>query len=305
MKNWIFILILVCTGLATKAQITEAPNGNVGIGTTTPSSKLHVNGDVKMNIGEGFRLFGDTEYFGQYLDAIIFEMQDGNSSGGATDGGFVFRGYTPTDQIAKEWMTIKSGGKVGIGTSAPASKLHVNGDLKMNIGEGFRLFGDTEYFGQYLDAIIFEMQDSNSSNGGTDGGFVFRGYTPTDQIAKEWMTIKSGGKVGIGTSNTGSHRLAVEGSIGAREVVVEAATWSDFVFYDDYKLPTLQEVENHINQKGHLQDIPSASEVQENGIFLGEMDAKLLQKIEELTLYIIQMNKRIELLEKENQLLKK
>ncbi len=303
MKNSIYILILVINTVTLTAQITELPNGNVGIGQSSPSSKLEINGDLKMRIGEGFRLFGNTDYFGQYLDAIIFEMQDGNAANGNTDGGFVFRGYTPTDQIAQEWMTIKSGGNVGIGIATPTSKLHVNGDLKMRVGEGFRLFGDTDYFGQYLDAIIFEMQDGNAANGNTDGGFVFRGYTPTDQIAQEWMTIKSGGKVGIGTSDIGSHRLAVEGSIGAREIIVEAGSWSDFVFHEAYDLPTLQEVEDHIQQKGHLPNIPSEKEVLQNGINLGEMDAKLLQKIEELTLYIIQQNKRIEKLE--NQLKEK
>jgi len=92
----------------------------------------------------------------------------------------------------------------------------------------------------------------------------------------------------------GSHKLAVEGSIGAREIKVEANGWSDFVFENTYQLPSLKEVENHIQQKGHLKDIPSAKEVKENGIFLGEMDAKLLQKIEELTLYTIQQQKEIE-----------
>ncbi|PQJ80302.1 hypothetical protein [Polaribacter porphyrae] len=67
--------------------------------------------------------------------------------------------------------------------------------------------------------------------------------------------------------------------------------WSDFVFYKNYNLPTLQEVEKHIKEKGHLKDIPSAKEVEKNGIFLGEMNAKLLQKIEELTLYIIAQEK--------------
>ena len=60
-----------------------------------------------------------------------------------------------------------------------------------------------------------------------------------------------------------------------------------------YNLPTLEEVERHINKKGHLKDIPSAKEVEENGIFLGDMNSKLLQKIEELTLYIIQQEKKI------------
>ena len=107
------------------------------------------------------------------------------------------------------------------------------------------------------------------------------------------------GKVGIGTKTMGNHKLAVEGSIGAREIKVEANGWSDFVFYDDYKLPTLKEVENYITEKGHLKDIPSTEEVEKNGFFLGEMDAKLLQKIEELTLYTIEQEKKIEALEKE------
>ena len=110
----------------------------------------------------------------------------------------------------------------------------------------------------------------------------------------------SNGKLGIGTVSTGNHKLAVEGSIGAREIKVESNGWSDFVFYDNYNLPTLTEVENHIKQKGHLKDIPSAEEVEKNGIYLGEMDAKLLRKIEELTLYTIDQQKEIEELKKQN-----
>ncbi len=110
--------------------------------------------------------------------------------------------------------------------------------------------------------------------------------------------------VGIGTTSTGSHKLAVEGSIGAREVRVEPEGWSDFVFEDDYKLRTLEEVEVYLSVNKHLPEIPSAKEVTENGINLGDMNAKLLQKIEELTLYMIAMNKRMKQLEKENSELK-
>ncbi|WP_066319879.1 hypothetical protein [Aquimarina aggregata] len=106
------------------------------------------------------------------------------------------------------------------------------------------------------------------------------------------------GNVGIGTLNPGAWKLAVNGKIRAKEVQVETG-WADFVFDTDYALPTLQEVEKHIKEKGHLKDIPSAEEVAENGIFLGEINAKLLQKIEELTLYIIEQNKRITALEAE------
>lgn len=112
------------------------------------------------------------------------------------------------------------------------------------------------------------------------------------------------GDLRIGTTTSGSHKVAVEGSIGAREVQVEASGWSDFVFEPDYKLRTLQEVEQHISDQGHLPEIPSEAEVMENGINLGEMDARLLQKIEELTLYMINLNKRVDQLESENQALK-
>lgn len=74
--------------------------------------------------------------------------------------------------------------------------------------------------------------------------------------------------------------------------------WPDYVFAKKYKLPTLQEVENQIKTNGHLVNIPSAIEVENNGVLLGEMNKKLLEKVEELTLYIIQMNKEIELLKK-------
>ena len=121
---------------------------------------------------------------------------------------------------------------------------------------------------------------------------------------KDVVSVKNGmnidGDVGIGTTNTDGWKLAVSGKVRAKEINVETE-WSDFVFENDYKLPTLQEVENHIKEKGHLQDIPSAKEVAENGIYLGEMDSKLLQKIEELTLYAIAQDKKI----KELQLLNK
>ncbi len=124
----------------------------------------------------------------------------------------------------------------------------------------------------------------NHSSTEANEGFDFYN-TKTNKVL---MFIQGTGKVGIGTRTTGSHRLAVEGSIGAREIKVQASGWSDFVFYEDYKLPTLKEVEAHINQKGHLKDIPSAAEVEKEGFYLGNMNAKLLQKIEELTLYTIQ-----------------
>jgi Leucine-rich repeat (LRR) protein len=122
------------------------------------------------------------------------------------------------------------------------------------------------------------------------------------------------GGVGIGTRKTQGFRLSVEGKIRASDIVkvYPKGQWSDFVFAKNYKLRPLSEVESFIKINGHLPEIPSAAEVEKDGVELGSMDAKLLQKIEELTLYMIESTKRDEAigkkmkeLEIENQLLKK
>lgn len=104
------------------------------------------------------------------------------------------------------------------------------------------------------------------------------------------------GNVGIGTTTFGAHMLAVEGSIGARRIKVSAvgSGWPDFVFEQDYKLPSLQEVEKFVKTNKHLPDVPSATDVQNDGLDLGEMNKLLLKKVEELTLYMIEMQKEID-----------
>jgi|GEM_PF-2176279 len=121
------------------------------------------------------------------------------------------------------------------------------------------------------------------------------------------------GNVGIGTMRTQGFRLSVDGKIRASEIikVYPQGQWSDFVFEDKYRLRPLSEVESFIKKNGHLPDIPSAKEVEKEGVELGSMDAKLLQKIEELTLYMIESKKKTDELEvkletviKENERLK-
>lgn len=104
--------------------------------------------------------------------------------------------------------------------------------------------------------------------------------------------ITKEGNFGIGVTNP-INKLDVNGTIHSKEVKVDMQDWSDFVFKKDYHLPTLEEIENHINKNGHLENIPSEKEVIQNGINLGEINAKLLQKIEELTLHLIQQNKKV------------
>ncbi|MCG8319716.1 MAG: hypothetical protein MI921_09455 [Cytophagales bacterium] len=106
------------------------------------------------------------------------------------------------------------------------------------------------------------------------------------------------GNVGIGGNPTAAYKLAVEGHIGAREVNVTNSAWPDYVFTETYHLPTLIELEQFIKENHHLPNIPSAHEVNENGIDLGSMNGLLLEKIEQLMLYTIAQQKEIE--EKEN-----
>ncbi|SNR79626.1 hypothetical protein [Flavobacterium sp. ov086] len=126
-----------------------------------------------------------------------------------------------------------------------------------------------------------------------EGGMFYRSGFPLDSQWGVWREIimaSENGNVGIGKINP-ANKLDVNGIIHSKEVKVDMNDWSDFVFKKQYKLPTLEEVENHIAEKGHLENIPSEKEVLANGINLGEMNAKLLQKIEELTLYAIEQNK--------------
>ena len=201
---------------------------------------------------------------------------------------------THNDKSKNKIVLLENEGKVGIGTINPASKLEVNGNISLARTKKIKFLetvggGDRAYIG------------STNGENGDYNSLVFGVST-----GNEAMRIKDNGNIGIGTRDPKGFKLGVNGKIAATEVKVTLYNnWADFVFYKDYNLPTLEEVANHIAEKGHLKDIPSASEVAKNGIFLGEMDAKLLQKIEELTLYTIQQEKEIQRLTKENHETKK
>ncbi len=100
------------------------------------------------------------------------------------------------------------------------------------------------------------------------------------------------GNVGIGTA-TPTEKLSVNGKIRAKEIKVEATGWPDYVFEEDYKITSLSELENFIKKHKHLPEVPSAKEVEQNGVELGEMNKLLLKKIEELTLMLIEKDKEL------------
>ncbi|WP_075340752.1 hypothetical protein [Tenacibaculum agarivorans] len=277
--------------------------GNVGIGTSNPAERLHINGNIRGN-APGGALKVKTEH--GYIDVgaqntswahiytdrpkIIFnkDVYSTTNAFSSYNNDLIFK-----TKGAERLRIDDINGSVGIGTNDPKSKLHVNGDFYMNIGEGFKLFGDINYFGEYRDGIIFEMQDVNATNGNTDGGFVFRGYSSTDSIKKDWMVIRSGGLVGIGTNNPDA-KLTVKGRVHAEEVKIDLSVPApDYVFLHDYDLKSIDEVEAYIKKEGHLPNIPSAKIMETEGVDLGVMNMKLLEKIEELTLYTIEQEKQL------------
>lgn len=135
-------------------------------------------------------------------------------------------------------------------------------------------------------------------------------YTDNDINARKtlevrWNNTANLGQVVIGpqTLTTGSHtnfRLSVDGKVLAKEIYVTASNWADYVFDKNYELKPLAEVEAFINENRHLPNIPSAKDISEQGNNMGDTDRLLLEKIEELTLYIIAQEKRIKELEEKN-----
>ncbi len=134
----------------------------------------------------------------------------------------------------------------------------------------------------------------------TSGAFRFMNWDKSEYAALFVSSLFTSSNVGIGTTNL-TAKLTVAGDIKAREIKVEANAGADFVFAEDYRLRSLPEVEQFITQNKHLPDIAPANEMIEKGIDMGEMQIKLLQKIEELTLYMIEQQKQNESLKQQIQ----
>ncbi len=137
----------------------------------------------------------------------------------------------------------------------------------------------------------------------SETGSWFDGWTVADQAltgtnvvtptyGNKFGHVQVSGNLGIGIA-TPTEKLAVNGNIRAKEIKVEAANWPDYVFADDYQLPALDETEAYIKANRRLPGMPSAEEVESDGISLGEMNRKLLEKVEELTLHLIKKNQEL------------
>ena len=219
---------------------------------------------------------------------------------GGLYNGFQIRVETATccDLVSHDHYIL---GKLGVGTTSPQEMLHVNGAirgggsygaLQLKTPTGNLEFGPmdgghvrfkTNMGSYYFDKkLIIENGVLSSSSSA---------LTFNTNYSTHCMTILNG-NVGIGTTNP-SYKLDVAGTIRAQELIVET-TGADFVFAEDYKLRPLSEVKAFITENKHLPEIKSAQEMQENGIGINELQTQLLQKIEELTLYILQQEEKIQ-----------
>lgn len=282
------------------ARMTVDVDGNVGIGTTSPDSKLHLIGDgavIKLQNSE----YEDTEdayhgWIGGYDKSgdEIWWLGEG-SSGSKTLGLHTSRpGYDLRLYNSGKGIIINNNGNVGIGTTSPSKLLHVS-----SAAPSFLL--------ERTGSVSWETRIDNN------GRFIIQDATnATEPLKMEALTptatiyTKSNGNVGIGTADPKS-KLAVDGTIKATKVEVMADVNSvpDYVFEEDYELRTLQETKAYIEANKHLPEIPSAAEIGKDGIDLGDMNMRLLKKIEELTLYQIQLMEEMTKMKKELEEMKK
>ncbi len=287
-------------------------NGNIGIGTISPQSKLHIRGAA-----ESLSILKLENATWKCNQETSIEFWNGSHKGVATsriiskmnncgDGGenMLFQTQSPssanpniTEPSTK--LIIKADGKVGVGSISSSSwsaKLVVNNSSDYSKIIQLGAEGPTTWF---------------MGIGDQSGNYFHIGENSNKRLS----ILKSNGNVGIGTT-TPDYKLDVCGTIRAKEVKVEEFTCSnasfngtlaanqitlttnghtaDFVFQEDYQLRELSEVETYIKTNKHLPDIPSAAAMEEQGVNLAEMNKLLLQKIEELTLYMLQQQKEID-----------
>jgi hypothetical protein len=186
-----------------------------------------------------------------------------------------------------------------------------------SLGSGL-VFNNIPFFGIFLDTYggSFTVKGNNTDDLSWQQLFevdIFGNATVRGNLTVNGNYIVNGaynipGTLAVGTTNlmTGSFKMIVEGKMGAREIQVTTANpWPDYVFDSAYHLLSLYDVEKYINQNGHLPEVPSAEKVKKEGFDVATMNATLLQKIEELTLHMIELKKEVDELKVANQALQK
>lgn len=290
----------------------------IGTGTTAPTNALEVNGTTVSTNLKISSLASSTQKVltvgtgGQVSSTDVNTFADNMGDHIATQNIDLHNNWIVNGASGSGGIFVSTTGNVGINTELPQQKLHVkDGNILISrlsnrppgSTNGSLLFGDTittaHPFGrwgiEYLDqdgVRGLNFWKTSDNIGGPLNYVLFL-------CSEENDTLK--GNVGIGTGNP-KEKLTVNGRILAREVIVsnDIRTWPDYVFAPGYEMMSLTELEAYVNEHHHLPDVPSAEEVEEQGIGLGEMNAILLQKVEEMTLRMIEMEKRIQELESQS-----
>lgn len=292
----------ICFGQTNKLENT----GNVGIGTNTPSSLFEISssGGTITSDGSGMTFNRINNSCGVWLQLGNngighWTMKNGlDGCGNLGDLNFINAGQNHV-------FTLKQSGFVGVGTTNPTALFEVasDGGSFKTVGNGIKINRSNASCG-----VLVEL----GNNGNVDwilknglngcGNLGDLNFINANQYHA--LTIKQNGNIGVGITNPDS-RLAVDGKIRSEEVKVEIINGPDYVFEPDYELRTLKETKEYIVENKHLPEIPPAKEMEANGVDLGDMNMRLLKKIEELTLYQIQLMEEMEVMKKELQELKK
>jgi len=289
------------------AQNTFPASGSVGIGTTSPTQALDVRGSVYTNgsvlVDGGDLIFKRTTH--------TFGFVARTNIAGYKNLGFCVEGGSELESM---WFNSASNsftGKLGVGMF-PQYKFDIstnsqNDGIRINTAAGFTLWhgnslgpGSWNAITKNGDAGIIYGSGVQPSGSNVSFGFVIAPWHNN----MTGLRIDNEGNVGVATNDTKGYRFAVNGdAIFTRIKVKQFGNWPDYVFDKQYNLPSLRDVEEYIKQYRHLPGIASADEIAKEGLDVGENQAALLKKIEELTLYIIRQEKEIETLKESNRMI--